>query len=129
MTELEMLIKLNSFKNIIISLKEQLNDISSDSSRAIKLENKVRELTKRNITWENEYSKLSEKFSNLQIEKSSLERRLNEYINKEDIDKVLNGEITNKEMDRVFKEVQEENKNKIVVKTAERELQEMINGK
>lgn len=128
MTEQEMLIKLNSFKSEIISLKEQLKDISVSSEKVLKLENKIRDLTKRNITWENEYSKLSEKYSNLQIENRSLERRLNEYINKEDIDKILNGEITNKEIDEAIKEA-EKPKEKIVVKTAERELQEMINGK
>lgn len=107
------------------TLKEKGGYSENDIKKAIKetsakFKEKVETLTKQNLNWEENYKVLSDKYAGLETTNKSLERKLAEYATKEDIDKVLKGQLTSKEIDEIAK--------KGVIKPAEKELEEMLNG-
>ena len=158
MTEEEVLQKLESFKNIILKLKndkdtlfEQLSassekyenlkkqsyltikhlveDVIEKQEKELaekkdcndeidKLNRKIKELTEKNIIWEEQFNKQREKIASYEIANKQLENRVAAASR---IEQAVD------DLDEVVNEVKNEEVHKMVVKPAERELQEMIN--
>lgn len=104
--------------------EEDLKELLSKASK--KSKEKILELSKHLSNYEKEYDKLSEKYSNLEIANHSLESRVQEVTAEKEIDQVLNGEITDSEIDQVLEENKTKNKGDIIIKSAEDQLNDML---
>lgn len=99
-------------------LKELLKKAS------VKSKEKISELNKKLKLFEEELDKVRRINSNLELANKSLENKLEDFLVKAEIDQVLEGKITDSEFDKIIKE---ESK-KIVVKSAEEQLGEMLHS-
>jgi uncharacterized ubiquitin-like protein YukD len=93
------------------------NTVLKQNNETDKLKRKIEELSKTNINWEEQCNKQAEKISNLILANKQLENKMNSASR---IEEAID------ELDNVVNEVKIEETHKMIVKPAEKELEELI---
>ena len=109
-------------EDVIEVQEKQIEEIKkanefAENETLLKLNKKIEELTKQNITWEEQFNKQREKLSSYELANKQLENRM---ASASRVEQAID------DLDEVVNDIKNDEVHKMVVKPAERELQEMI---